>query len=64
MLIASGVVSYMAPFTAVFRDRLTALWIERCTSLSIACSSPFSLTKTLGDAVKVLVYIDRLQDSS
>ena len=30
VLIASGVVSYMGPFTALFRDDVQATWIAQC----------------------------------
>jgi dynein heavy chain len=51
VLIASGVVSYMGPFTQVFRDRVVAEWIKLCGDYKIPCSDQFSLTATLGDPV-------------
>ena len=53
VLIASGVVSYMGPFTQVFRDRVVAEWIKLCGDYKIPCSDKFSLTNTLGDPVKI-----------
>jgi len=65
VLIASGVVSYMGPFTAVFRERVTTRWIEYCRSEQIPCSSPFSLGATLGNPVKVREWnIDGLPNDS
>ena len=52
VLIASGVVSYMGPFTQVFRDRVVAEWIKLCGDYKIPCSDKFSLTATLGDPVR------------
>ena len=53
VLIASGVVSYMGPFTAVFRDQEVAQWIEKCNDMKIPCSGIFSLVDTLGEPVKI-----------
>jgi dynein heavy chain len=65
VLVASGVVSYLGPFTAVFRERIAARWIERCTSLKIKCTSPFSLSRTLGDPVAIRAWnIDGLPNDS
>jgi dynein heavy chain len=53
VLIASGVVSYMGPFTAVFRDRQTSAWIQKCNDMKVPCSDHFSLVDTLGDPVAI-----------
>ena len=53
VLIASGVVSYMGPFTAVFRDQEVAQWIEKCNDMKMPCSDIFSLVDTFGEPVKI-----------
>ena len=42
VLIASGVVSYMGPFTQVFRDRVVAEWIKLCGDYKIPCAAAAS----------------------
>jgi len=65
VLIGSGVVSYMGPFTAVFRDRLVTEWIEKCAEKKVPCSAKFSLTDVLGDPVKIRAWnIDGLPKDS
>lgn len=55
VLISSGVIGYLGPFTATFRDECVADWISVSKSKSIACSeaSEFSLTNTLGEPIKI-----------
>ena len=36
-----------------FRDRVVARWIALCKAEALPCSEKFSLTATLGDAVKI-----------
>lgn len=53
VLVASGVVAYLGPFTTFFRNAQTHLWSEKCNSLGIACSKNFQLSTVLGDAVAI-----------
>eukprot|EP00964_Phaeocystis_antarctica_P076980 scaffold47683_cov66-Phaeocystis_antarctica.AAC.1 len=65
VLIASAVVSYLGPFTQAFRERIVARWIALCKAESLPCSASFSLTATLGDAVKIRAWnIDGLPNDS
>jgi len=65
VLIGSGVVSYMGPFTATFRDRVITDWIQLCAQKKVPCSAKFSLTDVLGDAVKIRAWnIDGLPKDS
>lgn len=49
IVIASGVVAYLGPFTMPFRLRQTVLWVKRCTDLQVICSSDFQLRDILGN---------------
>ena len=53
VLIASGVVSYMGPFVATFRDSQVNDWITKCNEMKVPCSAKFALVDVLGDQVKI-----------
>ncbi|XP_076302983.1 dynein axonemal heavy chain 7 [Lasioglossum baleicum] len=53
VVIASGVVAYMGPFTMTFRIRQIAAWIKRCTDLQVICTQEFQLRDILGDPVLI-----------
>ncbi|CAG0907579.1 unnamed protein product, partial [Darwinula stevensoni] len=52
VLMAAAVVAYLGPFTADFRQSCLEEWVRRCEQVGVACSNPFHLSSTLGDAVK------------
>jgi dynein heavy chain len=51
ILLSSGVIAYLGPFTAAFRAEALQKWSAKCIEMSIPCSANFSLTRTLGDPV-------------
>ena len=53
MCLAAGCLAYTGPFTSQFRRRIVTKWLETCTSLSIPCSSGYSLLKALAEPVVV-----------
>ncbi|XP_072334730.1 dynein axonemal heavy chain 7 [Scyliorhinus torazame] len=53
ILISSGIVAYLGAFTSIYRQLQTHKWVEQCKAMRIPCSDDFSLTTTLGDAVKI-----------
>ncbi|XP_059163826.1 dynein axonemal heavy chain 12-like isoform X1 [Physella acuta] len=53
VLISAGVIAYLGPFTRSFRDSETSRWIKLCQSKKIPCSVEFSLSKTLGEPIKI-----------
>uniref|UniRef100_A0A3Q2XWV6 Dynein heavy chain coiled coil stalk domain-containing protein n=1 Tax=Hippocampus comes TaxID=109280 RepID=A0A3Q2XWV6_HIPCM len=53
VLISAGVMAYLGAFTASFRQDCTGQWIKLCQSKSIPSSDDFSLSKTLGDPIKI-----------
>jgi dynein heavy chain len=53
VLISSGVIAYLGAFTSAFRSEVSTEWSSKCKSMKIACSADFSLSKTLGDPVKI-----------
>jgi dynein heavy chain, axonemal len=53
VLVASGIVAYMGPFTTQFRTKQIEKWIDKCRALGISCSPDFSLTSVLGDPVSI-----------
>jgi len=65
ILIGSAVLSYMGPFTQLFRDRVVADWVRLCSEKQVPCSAKFSLTATLGDPVAIRAWtIDGLPNDA
>ncbi|XP_057312411.1 dynein axonemal heavy chain 12-like isoform X2 [Hydractinia symbiolongicarpus] len=53
VLVSSGVIAYLGAFTSVFRKECFAKWTKLCTDLGIPCSQDFSLSKILGEPIKI-----------
>jgi dynein heavy chain len=55
VLISSGVIGYLGPFIATFRDECVKDWIKYSKSKKIACSDAdkYSLSNTLGEPIKI-----------
>uniref|UniRef100_A0A8C2FTF9 Dynein, axonemal, heavy chain 12 n=1 Tax=Cyprinus carpio TaxID=7962 RepID=A0A8C2FTF9_CYPCA len=53
VLISAGVIAYLGAFTASFRHDCTKMWAKLCKSKKIPSSDDFSLSKTLGDPIKI-----------
>ncbi|CAM9368513.1 unnamed protein product [Chrysoparadoxa australica] len=53
VLVSAGVMAYLGPFTAVFRQQQLAKWVAECKGKSIPCSAAPTLSGTLGDPVKI-----------
>ncbi|XP_073425921.1 dynein axonemal heavy chain 12 [Dendrobates tinctorius] len=53
VLVSAGVIAYLGAFTAGFRQECTREWSKLCKSKNIPCSDDFSLSKTLGDPIKI-----------
>uniref|UniRef100_A0A8C9Y7R2 Dynein axonemal heavy chain 12 n=1 Tax=Sander lucioperca TaxID=283035 RepID=A0A8C9Y7R2_SANLU len=53
VLISAGVIAYLGAFTAGFRQDCTKSWTKLCQSKSIPSADDFSLSKTLGDPIKI-----------
>nr|XP_039250666.1 dynein heavy chain 3, axonemal-like [Styela clava] len=54
VLLSSGIVAYLAPFTPKYRQDIVNNWLEDCRNHDIPVSNDFTLSKTLGDPVKIL----------
>ncbi|XP_074537088.1 dynein axonemal heavy chain 12 [Halichoeres trimaculatus] len=53
VLISAGVIAYLGAFTAGFRQDCTKSWTKLCKSRNIPSSDEFTLSKTLGDPIKI-----------
>ena len=53
VLVSSGLVAYLGAFPAQLRQEQCDEWMDRCKGLQIPCSETFSLSRTLGDPVKI-----------
>ncbi|KAL6428106.1 hypothetical protein ACFW04_008466 [Cataglyphis niger] len=53
IIIASGVVAYLGPFTMPFRVQQISEWVQLCENLQMICSHDFQLRDILGDPVLI-----------
>ncbi|XP_024941329.1 dynein heavy chain 7, axonemal [Cephus cinctus] len=53
VIIASGIVAYLGPFTMPFRIQQIESWIKLCTDLKVICTQDFQLREVLGDPVLI-----------
>ncbi|KAI9530578.1 hypothetical protein NQZ68_000068 [Dissostichus eleginoides] len=53
VLISAGVIAYLGAFTAGFRQDCTMSWTKLCKSKKVPSADDFSLSKTLGDPIKI-----------
>ncbi|XP_061474275.1 dynein axonemal heavy chain 12 [Rhineura floridana] len=53
VLVSAGVIAYLGAFTAGFRQECAKDWSKLCKEKNIPCSENFSLSKTLGDPIKI-----------
>ncbi|CAH0561300.1 unnamed protein product [Brassicogethes aeneus] len=53
ILISCGIISYLSPFNAVYRQRMVADWHKLVKGLNIPCAEHFDIVATLGSDVKI-----------
>lgn len=53
ILVSSGIVAYLGPFTLQFRQQMIADWIESVINMGVICSRDMQLTVVLGEAVVI-----------
>ncbi|XP_066919650.1 dynein axonemal heavy chain 12-like [Clytia hemisphaerica] len=53
VLVSSGVIAYLGAFTSSFRKECCNQWTKLCLTLGINCSKDFSLSKVLGEPIKI-----------
>jgi len=53
ILLSAGVIAYLGPYTTVYRQECVDLWVAECKKMKLACSEGFSLSKIIGDPVKI-----------
>lgn len=53
ILVASGAVAYLGPFTSEFRNQQIEAWTKRCDERGIVCRENFQLYKVLGNPVTI-----------
>ena len=53
VLISAGLIAYLGPFTAAYRQNQMLLWVNVVKEYNIPCSDNPTLSSTLGDAVKI-----------
>ena len=53
VLISSGAVAYLGPFTIDFRMQQLKIWVEQCSGYGLVCSQDFQLATVLGEPVEI-----------
>nr|CAD7398119.1 unnamed protein product [Timema cristinae] len=53
ILISCGIISYLAPFTAAFRNDCIEDWRDYVVRLTIPCSNVYNFSKVLGSEIKI-----------
>lgn len=53
IFLAAACISYVGPFTGIYRDRLVQGWRGRCQELGVPVSDPFSLQATLATPMSI-----------
>lgn len=53
ILLSAATMAYLGPLTSAFREKCIAEWVEFTSGLGIPCSDHFSLSETLGSAVRI-----------
>lgn len=53
VFIGTASISYIGPFTGVYREMILNEWIEKLNEIKLPLSSNYKLTTALGDAVKI-----------
>uniref|UniRef100_A0A2A4JQR8 Dynein axonemal heavy chain 7 n=1 Tax=Heliothis virescens TaxID=7102 RepID=A0A2A4JQR8_HELVI len=53
ILIAAGIIAYLGPFTAKFRNKQMKAWAQACANCGIVCTLNYSLIKVLGEPVTI-----------
>ncbi|KPJ12229.1 Dynein heavy chain 7, axonemal [Papilio machaon] len=63
ILIAAGVIAYLGPFTAAFRNSQVIAWAKACDECGIVCTLQYSVARVLGEPVTIQQWnIDGLPD--
>ncbi|CAB3230574.1 unnamed protein product [Arctia plantaginis] len=53
ILIGAGVIAYLGPFTAAFRNDQIKAWAHACHNCGLVCTLEFDLIKSLGEPVVI-----------
>jgi dynein heavy chain len=53
VFLGTASISYVGPFTGVYRDRIITQWVEKLEEVKLPLSDSYKLTTALGDAVKI-----------
>ncbi|CAL1134249.1 unnamed protein product [Cladocopium goreaui] len=57
ILIASGIIAYLGVFTGAYRKEACDGWLQKLSDLKIPASKEFSLSKSIGDEVKIRQWV-------
>lgn len=53
ILVSSGIVAYLGPYTSTYRQEIVNDWVKKCREAQLTCSENFSLRTMLGNPVKI-----------
>lgn len=53
LLVGSGIIAYLGPFTLDYRTRQIQLWVDEILENGIVCTKDFQLSAVLGKPVEI-----------
>lgn len=53
IFLATASISYIGPFTGVYREKILSTWSKKLSEYKVPCSDNYKLTTTLGNAVEI-----------
>lgn len=56
ILMSSGVISYLGPYTSMYRNNCIVAWHQFCQNLQIPCSVSFNFTELLGSDIRKQIW--------
>lgn len=53
ILLSSGIIAYLGPFTMDFRNKQIQLWVQDIINNDLMCTEHFQLSTILGNSVEI-----------
>ena len=53
ILLSAGIITYLGPFTAVYREEVVQTWQLECRGHGLPCTADYDVKNTLGDPITI-----------
>jgi dynein heavy chain len=53
VFLSAAAISYLGPFTGLYRDEMSERWTARCLQLNVPCADNFSLASVMGKPIEI-----------